>query len=117
MAKKKTKTTTTTTSSNYSLVKACAFWALILAGISQLISFILQLCYKIFSEKVNSGLGWLGKLSSVCSLISQIALFFTVFLAAWDYVRGKSQGWRTVYWVFLVISILGFVGFQIFVFI
>ena len=116
MAKKKTRTTTTTTS-NYSIVKTCAFWALLLAGIAQFISFILQMCYKIFSEKVNSSLGWLAKISSVCSLISQIALFITVFLAAWDYVKGKSKGWRTVYWVFLIISILGFVGFQIFVFI
>lgn len=114
MAKKQKNTTTT---SNYSLVKTCAFWALVLSGIAQFISFILQMCYKIFSDKVNQSLGWLAKLSSVCSLISQIALFITVFLAAWDYVKGKGKNWRTVYWVFLIVAILGFVGFQIFVFI
>ena len=116
MAKKKT-TTTTTTTSNYSFVKTCAFWSLVLTGIAQFISFILQLCYKIFSEKVNSSLGWLSRLSGICSLVSQIALFITVFLAAWDYVKGKAQIWKTLYIVFLVLAILGLAGYQIILFI
>ncbi len=45
MAKKKTRTTTTSTS-NYSLVKVCAFWGIILAGIAGLISFMLNLLNK-----------------------------------------------------------------------
>lgn len=110
MAKKRT---TTSSTSNYSLVRVCAFWSLVLAGVAEFISFILQLCYKIFSEKVNRGLGWLSSISGVCSLIAKIALFITVWLAAWDYVKGKGKNWRIVYWVFLVLSILGFVGFGI----
>ena len=112
MAKKKTKTTTVS-NSNYSIVKTCAFWSLVLTGVAQFISFILQLCYKIFSDKVNSSLGWLARLSGICSLVAQIALLITVFLAAWDYVKGKAQIWRTLYIVFLVLAILGLAGYHI----
>ena len=112
MAKKRTKTTTTSTA-NYSFVKVCAFWSLILAGVAELISFILQLCHILFSDKVNSTLTWLSSVSGICSIVAKVALFATVWLAAWDFVKGKGKNWRIVYWVFFALSLLAFVGFSI----
>jgi fatty-acid desaturase len=43
-------------------------------------------------------------------LIAQIALFISVWLAAYDFVRNKSRSWKIVYLVFLILSILGLVG-------
>lgn len=108
MAKKSTRTTTTSGTSNYSLVKVCAFWGVVLSGIAGLISFMLKLLQIIGVE-----IKWGGKVSGACSLIAQIALFISAWLAAWDYVKFKSRGWKIVFWVFLVLGILGLVGLGI----
>ncbi len=107
MAKKKTKTTSTSTS-NYSLVKVCAFWGIVLAGIAGLISFILNVL-----GKCGVTIAWGGKVAGACNLISTIALFISAWLAAWDYVKYKSQGWKVVFWVFFVLALLGVLGIGI----
>lgn len=106
MAKRTKKTTTTTTTtSNYSLVKFCAFVGLIVAAIAGIVSFILWLLLKI-----DVTIGWGNKIVSICNLVSRIALFITVWLAAWDYVKHKGKSWRMLYLILLVLSILSFFG-------
>lgn len=107
MAKKRTRTTTTS-SGNYPLVKICAFWGVVLAGVAGLVSFILNLL-----AKCGVTIEWGGKVAGACSFIAQIALFVSAWLAAWDYVKYKSYGWRVVFWVFFVLGILGLVGLGI----
>ncbi len=107
MAKKKT--TTHTTSSNYPAVKVCAFVGLVLAGVAGIISFILWLL-----GKIDVHIGWGDRVCGICNLVSQIALFITVWLAAWDYVKSKAKGWKIVYIVFLVLGILGLLGIGVF---
>lgn len=106
MAKKRT--TTTTTSSNYSLVKVCAFWSILLAGIAGLISFILNLL-----GKCGVHIDWGNKIAGACNMISSIALFITAWLAAWDYVKYKSKTWKIIFWVLFVFALLGLLGIGI----
>lgn len=105
MAKKKKTTTTTTTTSNYPLVKTCAFWGLILAGVASLLTFIFTML-----AKFGAHFDWANQITGACSLISQIAIYISVWLAAWSYARGKSQTFRILFWVFFALSLLGFVG-------
>jgi hypothetical protein len=53
---------------------------------------------------------WGSRLSGVCSMIAQIALYISVWLAAYDFVRFKGKTWRIIYFVFLILGILGLVG-------
>jgi hypothetical protein len=103
MAKKNNNSTSST--SNYSLVKVCAFWGVVLAGVAGLITFLLNVL-----DKAGVHIDWGSRVSGVCSLIAEIAVFISVWLAAYDYVRGKGRTWKTVYWIFLILSILGLVG-------
>jgi hypothetical protein len=96
---------TSSSNGNYSLVKVCAFWGVVLAGIAGLITFILNLL-----EKCGVTISWGSSVSGVCSLIAQIALYVSVWLAAYDFVRYKSKGWKIVYLVFLILGILGLFG-------
>lgn len=105
MAKKSTKNKTVVYSGHYPLVKVCAFWGVILAGIAGLISFILEVL-----ALCDITIGWGSRLSGGCSMIAQIALFISAWLAAYDYVRNKPKAWKTVYIVFLVLGVLGLVG-------
>lgn len=84
-----------------------AFVGLVLAGIAGLLAFILWLL-----GKVGVTISWGDRACGICSLISQIALFVTVWLAAWDYVKFKSKVWRILYFVFLVFGILGLFGLR-----
>lgn len=106
MAKKKT--TTSSSSSNYSLVKVCAFWGIVLAGVAGVITFILRLL-----QLIEVSIGWGSRVANACSFIAQIALFISAWLAAWDFVKGKGRNWKIVYWVFFILGILGLVGFGI----
>lgn len=105
MAKKKKTNTTTTTTSNYPLVKTLAFWGLILAGIASLLTFIFALL-----GKLGAHFDWAGRVTGACSLVAQIAIYISVWLAAWSFARGKGQTYRILFWVFFVLSLLGLVG-------
>lgn len=105
---KKNKTTTTSTS-NYSIVKVCSFVGLVLAGVAGLISFVLWLL-----GKIGVTISWGNRVCSICNLLSQLALFITVWLAAWDYVKHRSKTWRIIYFIFLVFGILGLFGLNFF---
>lgn len=106
MAKKKT--TTTTTSGNYAWVKVTAFWGIIIAGIAGVIMFVLKLLYVCGIE-----IKWGNQVANIFSLISQIAIFISVFLAAYAHSRHMSKGWRIAFWVFVILAILGLFGFNL----
>lgn len=102
---KKQKNTSSASSGNYSTVKLCAIVGLIVAGIAGLLSFVFWLL-GVCGVHVD----WSSKLISICNLVSRIALFITVWLAAWDFVKGRGKTWKTIYFVFLVLSVLSFFG-------
>lgn len=109
MAKKKE--TTTVGKSNYSLVKGFAFWGLALTGLAGLLGFIFGLL-----TKLDIIVGWGNRAASICSLIAQIALLISVWVAAWDYAKHKSKIFKIIYWIVLILSILGVVGVGVNVF-
>ena len=106
MAKKTTRTTTTT--SNYPIVKATAFWGIIISGIASLISFI----FKCIDKWLQPGPA-ISSLIGIMNLIANLALFVSVFLAAWAHSRSKTQVWRVLFWVFSIISFLAILGFNV----
>jgi len=95
MANKKTattkKTTRTTASTGKSrLLKACSYFALIVAAFMFLFG-------GIFS----------GAAKSVLNLIGQLFMLVAVGIPAYDYTRGKKTAWRVIYWVALAIYVFG----------
>ena len=104
MAKK----TTTTTTSNYPIVKATAFWGIIISGIVGLINFVISILVKF--DIIKGAGGTVGRVLGVMSLIANLALFISVFLAAWAYSSGKPKVWRTLFWVFAILAFLGIMG-------
>lgn len=108
MAKKKT-TKTITSTSNYSIVKTCAFAGLVLAGVAGIISFVIWLL-----GLLGVTISWANTARSICNLVSQVALFVTVWLAAWDFVKYRGKTWRIIYFIFLVLGILGLCGLSFF---
>ncbi|MGN0807765.1 MAG: hypothetical protein ACI4MN_04900 [Candidatus Coproplasma sp.] len=108
MAKKNKDKVTVT--SNYSIVKFCAFAGLLLAGVAGLTSFIIWLL-----GLIGVTITWANTACNICNLVSQIALFITVWLAAWDFVKHRQKAWKIVYFVFLALGILGLCGFTTFI--
>ncbi len=108
---KRTRRTTTTSTSNYSLVKPLAFWGIIISGIVGLITLIIKL---LVACKVITGAGSaVGTVINIMNLIANLALFISVFLAAYDYSRGKDRTWRTLFWIFSILAFLSILGFNI----
>lgn len=107
MAKKKTNNTTTTTS-NYHWVKVTAFWGIIIAGFAGIITFLLKLL-----SLCGVTISWGNKVANIFSLISQIAIFISVFLAAYAHSRSMNKTWRIIFWVFVVLAVLGLFGFTL----
>jgi len=112
MAKKTKKSTTTTTrqtsTGKYSLIKTCAFWGLLCWGVTELLSFVFALWHKL-----GGGVLWAERVSSVFSLLGQVALLICVWIAAWDYVKFKSQSWRVIFWILFALGILSLAGIRI----
>lgn len=93
MATKKTKTSLSTNE----LIRTCAYFALVIAAGIFLISGI----FNAFEIAV------LGMLLSVLNLIGKILLAIGLAIPAYDYTAGKPRAWRIVYWVALVVYLLG----------
>lgn len=112
MAKKSTKKTTSTTTNNYAVVKPLAFWGIIISGIAGLITLIIKV---LIACKLITGAGSaVNSIIGILNLIANLALFISVFLAAYAYSRGKSKTWQTLFWVFSVLAFLSLLGFNIF---
>lgn len=95
MATKKTTTTTTRRRSSggitkYGILKNCSYFALVIAAAMFLIG-------GIFS----------GKIQSILNLIAQIFLLIGIGVPAYDYTRGKKKAWRIIYWIALIVYVLG----------
>ncbi len=74
-----------------SLVKLCAFIALFLSAV-------------IF---VFGGLFAGSKAGTILDLIAKIALLIGIAFPAYDYARSLNKTWKIIYWIALVIYILG----------
>ncbi len=107
MAKKTTTTKRTTVErrERRDLTKICAFWGILLSGVAMFIGFIISLL-----QLVGVTISWANTLRGICSMVSMIALLIAVAIPAYDYVRGKKQGWKIAYWAALVAYICGIIG-------
>lgn len=88
---KKTTTTTARKSTGKGwLIRACSYFALIIAAFMFLFG-------GIFS----------GKVQSVLNLIGQLFMLIGIGIPAYDYTRGKKIAWKVIYWVALAIYLFG----------
>lgn len=97
---KTTKTTRTTrraTLSATSLVRACTYFALLIAAAIFLFNGIINLL----------DIAVLKRLASAFNLIGQILLAIGIAIPAYDYSRGKKRVWRILFWAALVVYLLG----------
>ena len=93
---------------NYGLIKVTAFWGIIISGIVSLITFILKIV-----EKCGVSLGGASALLGIFGLIANLALFVSVFLAAYAHSKGKTKTFRILFWIFSVMAFLSILGFNI----
>lgn len=92
-------------SENYEILKFCAFWGLVLSGVTGLIGFIIALL-----AKLGVHIDWAQSLQSICSTLSLVAMLVGIALGAWLYVNYKTKAWKITYIVAIVFYILGIVG-------
>jgi phosphoglycerol transferase MdoB-like AlkP superfamily enzyme len=86
---------------NYSnVVRLAAFWALVLAAITELLSFIFRMV-----GLTISGFDLIG----ILSLIGNILLILALGLAAWDFTKGKHKAWRVI----LILAIVVLIVFRV----
>lgn len=95
MAKKKAKVTTRST--NGSLVRTCAYIALLIAAALFLFNGLMNLLEISVS----------GKLLSAIRLIGNICLAVGIAFPAYDYTRGRKSVWRILFWIALIVYLLG----------
>lgn len=77
------------------LVSVCAFWGLVIASLLYVTYGIFNL-FGIFSE-------FLG----IIDLVGKIALCIAIAVAAYSFTKGKKKGWKILYWIALLIYVLG----------
>lgn len=87
------------------IVKFCSFWGLILAGIAGAISFTIW-----FFGRLGISIGLFAQAKEICELLSQIGLLVGTALAAWMYVRNKSKGYKILYFVVLILCLVGLIS-------
>lgn len=100
MAKKSSSTV-----SNIDTAKFCAFWGLVFAAVAGIVSFFFWLLVKC-----GVSISWSGTVISICNLLSMLGMLIGIGLAAWQYVRGKRKVWKVIYWVAMVLYVLGVLG-------
>ena len=103
MATKKTKTTKTTKTTRAShtstngIIRACTYFALVIAAAIFLFSGLVRFL----------DIAALTRLVSVFNLIGQICLVIGIAFPAYDFTCGKKRVWRVIFWVALAIYVLG----------
>ena len=111
MAEKKKTTKTVTVSNNYELVKTTAFWGIIISGIAGLISVIFQCCLNWWVSGAVADT--FAIIVGIVNLVAGLALFVSVFLAAYSYSRTQNKVLRILFWVFSVLALLAILGFNV----
>ncbi len=106
MSKKSNEPTT-----NYGIVKVTAFWGIIISGIAGIITFIIQCLIRW--NVIGSAGAVMGRVIGVMNLIANIALFVSVFLAAYAHSKSKTKVFRALFWVFSVLAFLGILGINL----
>ncbi len=99
------------TASNYGIVKATAFWGIIISGIAGIITFIIQCLIKW--NVIGSAGSVMNTVLSVLNLIANLALFISVFLAAYAHSKSKGRTFRILFWIFAVLALLSILGFNV----
>ncbi len=116
MAKKSTKTnahktTVHATKSNYGIVKVTAFWGIIISGFVGIVLFIIKCLVRL---GIISGAGkTVGSVIGVFNLIANLALFVSVFLAAYAHSKTKGKTFKILFWIFALFALLAILGFNI----
>ena len=75
-------------------IRLCSFWALLIAAALLILS-------GVFNK-----LG-LGVIVQIFDLVGKVFLLFGIAIPAYDYTRGKGTAWKVLYWVALVVYIVG----------
>ncbi|MBE5752270.1 MAG: hypothetical protein E7357_07655 [Clostridiales bacterium] len=84
-------------SSSNNFVRGCAYVALLIAAFTFLFS---GLVYSL-------DIGVLTRFVSLANLVGKICLVIGVALPAYDFTRGKGKFWRILFWLALIVYILG----------
>ena len=92
--KKTTKRTRASASSKGGFLRACSFIALVIAAGIFVLGGILNALK-------------LGGVVGILNLIGQICLLIGIGVPAYDYTCGKKTVWRIVYWIALLVYLLG----------
>lgn len=48
-----------------------------------------------------------GAVASIINLIAKLFVLIGIGIPAYDYTRGKKTAWRVIYWIALVVYVLG----------
>lgn len=108
MAKRTKKTRTERTTSVWDVVKFCAYVAMVIAAVAAMLSFVFGLLIKC-GVRVD----WAGRLTGICSMISQIALIVAVIIPAYHFMRPKNAVVRAFFWVAVIFLVLGLIGINL----
>lgn len=100
-----------TFTNSYSIIKLTAFWGIIISGISSLTTLIIR---SLIAANIIEGAGaTVNTVIGIMNLIANLALFISVFLAAYAHSKGKAKVWKIMFWVFSVLSLLSILGFNV----
>lgn len=91
------KTKRTRTASGNGIVRACTYFALVIAAAIFLFSGL------VYALEIAA----LTKLVSTFNLIGQILLAIGIAFPAYDFTCGKSKGWRVIFWIALIVYVFG----------
>lgn len=95
--KKNKKTTKRSASNKTDIVKVCAFWGILVAALL----FVARGILGLFDISIG------GTIMSIFDILGKLALLVAVALPAYGYVRSKAKVWQVIYWVALVVYIVG----------
>ena len=96
--------------SSYTWTEICAFWGMIIASVSYIFSGLFRFLVNWINDISHDVASILSLVSNIMSLLGSIALLVAIAIPAWQYVKYRSKGWKVVYWIALVVYVLG-VGF------
>lgn len=84
---------------NKNILNLLSFFALIIVAVLIVINNLLPAI----------GVNVSGRLFSILGTIKDIFILIVIGLSAYNFVAGKSKGWRITYWIAIVLFIVGVV--------